>query len=147
MILPMPQVKICKHFAFEELFPRLMIGTMSKEQLRALMDRRILIAADYLRDRFGSCMINDWMFGGTRELCGYRPANCGVGAKNSQHMHGRAIDAHFRDITAYEIRAQMRLDPEQFLAAGITRVEDDVSWLHVDCAATTNSSQIYFFKA
>ena len=137
--------KISKHFTLEEFFSRDLVHGHVPDRLLSYLDPRILTICDYLRDRYGAAIINDWAYGGTREQCGFRLPNSKVGAKCSQHKFGRAADLHFTGITAHEIRTDMKLDQAPFMRAGITAVEDGVSWLHVDCRWIPGNAGILFF--
>ena len=125
----------CKYFKIEELVPKSLFKQYEKEtwKLWALFDDRILREADRLREQYGRCYINNWLWGGKLNNCGYREQNSGVGSNFSQHCFGRALDLHFVDWDIEEIRHSVITDcisnPKKYPIRG---VELNVSWLHID---------------
>lgn len=104
------------------------------ERCFELIDSRIIIAADKLREKFGATYINTWAFGGPRQLSGLRPLNSTIGAKYSQHKFGRALDLTFRDVTVQEVYAYILA--HSWMYPEITCVENIAAtptWLHIDC--------------
>ena len=120
----------CKHFRLEELLPRKFYEEHKHygDRLWLIFDGRGLMTIDEMRDRYGKCYINNWLFGGTLQYCGYRPPECSVGAVLSQHRFGRGFDLHFANVTAEEVRREI-LDGKWPLVKG---VELGVSWVHID---------------
>lgn len=114
-----------------------------------LFDWRILWAADQLRELYGPLVCNDWQWRGEagHKQRGFRLPSTDIGAEFSQHRFGRALDLVPVQVTAAEIREDMRTHPDREAYRHITGVEDDVSWLHIDCrnwpVAVTG---IMFFK-
>ena len=125
------------HFTWPELLPESVYRELELlkrlDRCALLLDERILITADRLRQRYGKLVCNTWPFGGQHQFRGYRPQDCTVGAALSQHRFGRALDLVPVQATAAEIRADIRAHPEMEAFEHITCVEDDVGWLHVDC--------------
>jgi hypothetical protein len=130
-----------KHFCAYEFVPPEVYEALRARSLSYVMDVRTLITADQLRTFFGvPVIINDWYWklqqGVKRSdwltQRGYRPPKSKTGAKYSQHRYGRAIDCTLVGISATEARDVVVNHPSQF--PYITRVEDAVNWLHVDCA-------------
>jgi len=125
----------CKHFKIYELVDP---TTYKNRGQRAweLLDERILIAIDKLREEFGSITINDWKWGGKFKWSGYRSPACKIGAKLSQHRFGRGMDLKFKHFTPQQIRKAMRESPSYF--EEITCVENKTAtWVHIDCRNTT----------
>jgi hypothetical protein len=123
----------CEHFRIGELVPPSYAGQVDADVLWCLLDDRILRSADRLRQRYGKCFVNTWPFGGSLELCGWRPATSPVGARWSDHKWGRALDLHFETVEAAEIRADIRANPWREAFELITAIEADVDWLHIAC--------------
>lgn len=98
-----------------------------------LFDPRILWTADKLRELYGTMNCNTWIWGGTSQYRGWRPFDCGVGADLSQHKFGRALDLVFPNVSAAEIRADIKADKWPVHFNHITCIEDLVGWLHIDC--------------
>lgn len=106
-----------KYFPEKECFPPGMTPNWN------LMDDRILISADQLREIFGPLTCN--ISGFTQ--CGYRTN----GSLTSQHRHGRAMDLHSTIHPYYKMREYILNHPEKF--PFITFLEVDINWLHIDC--------------
>ena len=123
---------IPKYFTLKEFLPQNFYekNKHKGQNLWFLFDERILQAADALREEYGKMVANTWAYGGTHHYRGWRPLNCKVGAEFSQHKYGRALDLvpvfaevdHIRDDIA-----------SREIGAAITCIEEDVSWLHIDC--------------
>ena len=98
-----------------------------------LLDERALRALQDLRDRFGRIRINDYEFGGKYRYSGFRPPECTVGAKLSQHRFGRAFDCKFHDHTAKEVYHHIVDNPEDFpLITTLENIDYTPTWLHMD---------------
>lgn len=125
-----------KNFCAEEFVPPRVFHALGAHRVLLVMDLRILITADAIRDYFGRRVtINNWKWGGDRTLSGFRPADTPIGALWSQHKFGRAIDCLVDDVPAEEARQAILANRRRFPL--ITVIEDDVSWLHVDCRPTS----------
>lgn len=126
-----------KYFQIHELVYPEAIQALG-ERAWILMDDRILRAADWLREEFGSCVVNGKIGDKRFTESGLRHPNTGTGAPWSQHKFGRALDLKFLKVpnkTVYEF-----IMGNQVLARqnGITTVEDisfTTGWLHIDCRA------------
>jgi hypothetical protein len=107
------------------------------EQAWQLMDDRILRGADWLREKFGPCVINGKFGGKGFTESGLRDPFTTTGAKFSQHKFGRALDLKFMKVTCTEVYDYIIRNPTEARANGITTVEDirdtKGQWLHVDC--------------
>lgn len=100
-----------------------------------LFSYQIRYTADRLRQRYGPMIMNDWFWRNENghQYRGYRPLDCKIGAKLSQHKMGNALDAKFRYKKVEDIRVDILNDPNHMDFKYITCVERDISWLHVDC--------------
>lgn len=133
-------------FQLHELVPKDVYQDYPEHILWSVFDPYILMTADGLRRRYGKMVANTWYWGGLNQFRGWRPPWCSIGAPLSMHRFGRAIDLDPVEVTAEEIRDDMRRLPDIILAFKyITRVEDKVSWLHVD-RANVISDEIVFFN-
>jgi hypothetical protein len=107
------------------------------EQAWQLMDDRILRGADWLREKFGPCVINGKFGGKGFTESGLRDPFTTTGAKFSQHKFGRALDLKFMKVTCTEVYDYIIRNPTEARANGITTVEDirdtKGQWVHVDC--------------
>jgi hypothetical protein len=116
------------------------------EQAWQLMDDRILRGADWLREKFGPCVINGKFGGKGFTESGLRDPFTTTGAKFSQHKFGRALDLKFLKVTCTEVYDYIIRNPTEARANGITTVEDirdtKGQWLHVDCRLLPESFPI-----
>lgn len=127
----------CKHFDIRELVPPEIYerrGDASWE----LMDERILMMADEIREKFGRCIINTWHSKSLIKLVGSRRISSGLRIKGSpsysptsQHSFGRALDIITIDTPVDVVRNYILQNPNEF--GFISGVEIGVSWLHIDC--------------
>lgn len=106
-----------KYFSLKECFPKDVKACWS------LMDDRIMMMADELREVFGPL----WVNGRGLTQCGFRTN----GSLTSQHRCGRALDLHSDKVPYFEIRKFILDNPDQFKY--ITFLEVDIDWLHIDC--------------
>ncbi|MBI9113281.1 peptidase M15 [Maridesulfovibrio ferrireducens] len=133
------------HFRIEELVsPEFYEANKSRGELMWLaFDARVLITLDLLRKVYGPLTVNDWLWGGPFKYSGLRSMDCEEGAALSQHKFGRAADAKFKNVTADEVRNDMRkkglLAPENKWSGSrcfdsITCIEEtpNMSWFHFD---------------
>lgn len=125
-----------KHFKAQELVPPSVYNVRGDKSIQ-LFDTNALKLIDWLRDRYGSTTINDWSWGGNFSQSGLRTVEFYGSDESyhksfSQHKYGRAFDLKFKDVSAEEIRTDLKAMWElQGLGFPIT-LEDDVSWVHVD---------------
>jgi hypothetical protein len=118
------------HFKIWELVPPELIN-LPEDYLWGLFDENILIVIDRLRSCLGKPItINNWKSGGQFSLRGFRPKNCTIGAINSPHKQGKGIDFDVKGMTAKEVRDFIMKRQDQF--PEITRMEDKVTWVHID---------------
>ena len=107
-----------------------------------------LIALDNLREFFDAPVtVNTWHTGGSFKYRGYRPPDCKVGAKMSQHRFGNAFDCDIRGYTAEEARRKIIENQNNPLLEKIMRMEGNVGWVHWDCKILAkNIKRIYVFN-
>jgi hypothetical protein len=132
-------MKLTTNFRLEEFITPSLYRLYREYALKEI-DERLPKIAQFIRDRYGvPGTINDWVSGGNYTLSGYRPFNSTIGAPRSQHKYGRAIDYKFLHggPTIEEVLQDIKNHEAEFMACGITRVEEGTStWLHLDCAYT-----------
>ena len=133
-----------KHLIMQEIVPRDLYD-MFKEpaQLFAVFDEQVLMGADWLRNRYGTMTCNNWHIGGDFNWSGFRTVGSPHYSAGSMHSVGKALDLKFSKSSAEEIRADLRTLE---YVPHITRIEDGVTWLHID-TKTTNKNKLHFFKA
>lgn len=123
-----------EHFKVHEVVPQHVYEDRGEKGFQ-LIDDRVLIFADYLRDKFGSVVINDWWWGGKNQWRGFRTAESPYYSQYSQHTTGRALDLIFKHTTAEEVRQWLKNNVDQWQEeTGImsVTVELETSWLHFD---------------
>lgn len=135
-------IYIPTHFIIEELVDE---ETFNKRGQRAweLLDDRLLVTLDRLRERYGRMTINSWKWAGDRSWSGLRTKDSPWYSMYSQHTFGRAADIIFADYTAEQIRQDILDDPDHSDFEYINSFEDGVSWLHID---VRNTNRIKVFK-
>jgi hypothetical protein len=128
-----------KYFALNEVIPATIIAERG-ERAWQLMDDRILMGADWLREKFGPAIINGRFNGKVFTESGLRDPfdTTSKSAKWSQHKFGRAVDMKFLKVTPKEVYDYIIRNPGEARANGITTLEDIAftgTWLHCDCRA------------
>lgn len=136
----------CKRFAIYELVPKElyeMFGVNSYVLWR-LFDENFLMGIDWLADRYSPkhpVKINDWYWGGSFNESGLRIVDHEYYSPTSMHSHCCSGDLKFSNIAAEEIREDLR---QLKYVPLITRVENKVSWLHVDTKPTESKELVFF---
>lgn len=112
------------------------------------MDSRILWTIDATREYFNVPMtVNTWKQGGQYQERGLRLSSSDTGADMSQHKFGRAIDFDLAGMTADVVRAEIKKNYKTEPAFRfITALEENVSWVHIDCRNTNMSDLLLFTK-
>jgi len=91
-----------------------------------------------------SVVINDWKWGGSYNYSGYRPPDCAIGAKESSHRRGIAVDIKIKGYHPERIRDLIRQNfqmlNERFGVTGYEVGTD--TWVHVDFR-WTNIDKLY----
>lgn len=132
-----------KHFSIKEYVPPDIYNELGDGAI-VLLDDRLLRSDDAIREFFGKAVtINNWHLDGRRMFSGYRPPDCRIGARYSQHRFGRASDKIISGISADEARKAILKNRKAFPL--IRSMELGVSWLHTDCRPT-KSDEIFLFK-
>jgi hypothetical protein len=137
-----------KHFIAQEFLPKAIYGMYGDSGLSIFMDARILWTADQIREHYEvPCLINDWHRGGLRGQCGYRERGVVIDSSQcSQHYFGRAIDMIVMGIKSEQVRQDIRDGKLIKEITYVTRIEDDVEWLHLDCASVPGNSIIFIHR-
>lgn len=161
----------CDHFDYRELVDEETANYLGESLCWALlngMGTELLIAMDWLRINFGRMTVNNWHYTRKpkhhpryRQWSGVRLKGTPYyryGSAHSGNHDDLAFDVLFNDYTAQEVRDELtrRVKEGEYVPSAICRIEDDVSWLHVDsrpqidgnrdqyCVGEFNT--IYFFK-
>jgi len=124
-------------FRIEELLPQRFfeLNQTRGRQLWFLFDDRVLITLDRLRQHYDRRMIiNTWLWDEVNPFNyrGFRPSDCEIGVKFSQHRFGRAIDADIDGMQAHEVREDIKKNKSDPVFEFITAVEEGINWVHFD---------------
>lgn len=134
-----------KHFKIEELvYPGLV--ERGEDFAWQFLRPEAIVALDKIREKFGPCTVNNYLWGGPRVASGLRPLVGGVGAVMSLHRFGAAFDVVPQKVTPIEVYEYILKNQGEF--PEIRRLEDAYmtkTWLHFD-VANTQSDQIVTFK-
>lgn len=146
---------IPKYFQLYELLPPelytydMMVSEEARERGFAnYFDEKLLITIDVIRDIIGLPLIcNTWFQDGNRKNCGYRTQTCSVGAAQSQHKLGKAVDLICHKMSAEDMRQKIEENKDKLPYQ--IRIERGTSWLHVDCKESDSNAHknlkiIYF---
>lgn len=142
---------IPKHFKLYELVPEVVYNSENHDILWGQLDSRELWTADALREKYGTCIINDWYWGGEFQESGLRLPNTTTGARWSQHKRGAATDKKFPDANIKDIIEDMKNHPDDPAFRHITTVEEThngetPTWLHTDCRNRKPNGGIVFLQ-
>lgn len=80
--------------------------------------------------------INNWESGGQYQFSGYRPPQCTIGSKTSEHRVFNAIDLKIGKMTGKEMFDWAVKNANKLYELGVRRIEDTSltpTWLHLDC--------------
>jgi len=115
-----------------------------------LLDRDMILIDQFLRERFGTVIINSWKDNNNevdaddRNWSGIRTGDSPYYSYWSQHSFGRASDKIFMKISAEEVRQDIIKNYHQiYLPMGLTCIEANVNWLHSDTRRLLNPGELY----
>jgi len=134
-------MKISKNFSVHEFVPPAIYEQYVDKSIW-FIDPKIVQMAQFIRDRFAvQIIINNYLSGGNYQYSGFRDHHCTIGALNSQHRHGRAIDFRVKGKTPEEVREDIINNFALYQAAGLTTIEAGTpTWIHVDCRFTNQDT-------
>ena len=133
-----------KRFKIQELVPLHLYNLLHEDALWNLFDEGLIKSIDAIKEKFpnGSIIINNYAWSGTRTQSGIRTKDSKYYSEGSMHSVGKAVDMVFTKYTADEVREYILKNQGEF--PFIRRIEEDVSWLHIDCKYTGNDDIITF---
>jgi hypothetical protein len=140
----MKRVQLTKNLWLDEYIPSELYHEFKSKPhiLTGLLDRRLIMADQMLRDHFGPVTINNWWDEGSRNWSGIRTESSSYYSYTSQHTWGRASDKIFKDVTAQEVREYIKGMYEEL---GITCIEENVSWVHSDVRWTRSTELLIVY--
>lgn len=140
----MNRIQISANFFLDEYFPEKVYNKYKNRTniLTYMLDKRLVIADQKLRDKFGPITINNWWDDGDRQYSGLRFPGDQYYSKTSQHSFGRASDKIFKLATAEEVRQYIE---KHWKELGITSIEKGVSWVHSDVRYILNQINLHSY--
>jgi hypothetical protein len=140
----MNRITLTDNFFLDEYISKELYLKFEKKPhiLIGLLDRRLVMADQMLREQFGPVIINNWWNGGERNWSGVRTSDSPYYSLTSQHSYGRASDKIFTDATAEEVRKYIKGMYEEL---GITCIEENVSWVHSDVRWTQSTELLLVY--
>lgn len=126
-----------KYFQLQEVVPASVIQARGEKGWE-LMDDRILMGGDWLREKHGSCVINGKIGDHVFKESGLRDPLTDTGAKFSQHKFGRALDLKFLKTdtkTVYNFILENQAEARRNGITTIEDIKDAPTWIHIDCRA------------
>jgi hypothetical protein len=134
-----------RHFSIRELVSPAVYKQHGNDAW-SMLDERLIITLDAIRERFGATIVNDWAWGGSFRYRGLRAAvdypelkRQGIYLRNSYHNKGKAADMHFRSTSVTTARKYILSHPDEFpFVKGV----EVAPWLHID---VRNSDRVVVF--
>ena len=133
-----------RYFKLKELVPLKLYNLLHEEVLWNMFDEGIIKSIDTIKEKFpnGSIMINNYAWSGLRTQSGIRTKDSKYYSEGSMHSIGKAVDMVFSKYTTDEVREYILKNQDQF--PHIRRIEEKVSWLHIDCKYTGQKEIVTF---
>ena len=135
-------MKVSEHFYIQEFVPEEIYSKYGDKSIWFVSNQTIDLV-EFIRNWFElPIFINTWHMkkpllqndGSPFQYSGFRPPDCKVGSKLSQHRFGRAADIKMLDVDYEQIRNEIRASYAHFQEWGLTTIEKDTpTWLHIDC--------------
>ena len=136
----------CDHFIIQELVPKLSYDTWG-EKCWEFLDPQALRMIDGIWMHFGvPIYVNNWYWGGNSQYRGLRPPYVKKYANHSPHRFGKGFDLIIKGIKADDAREEIVSHKNSILLKYITRMEVNITWLHVDCNNVPDHERIVLFE-
>jgi len=145
--------KLTKNLWLHEYIPEKLYKQYCERKphyLVGLIDKRLVIVDQFMRDRFGPVIINSWkdyndvVDEDDRNWSGIRTPNSPYYSFTSQHSWGRASDKIFLKVIAEEVRTDIIENYDKlYKPLGLTTIEDNVSWVHSDVRMLIKPGKLY----
>lgn len=137
------------HFRVEELVDKKTFLSYGDSAV-LFLSFSALKALEGLREFLGvPLIVNTWHRGGVFEFSGYRPIDCPIGSRHSQHRTGNAFDVKPRGMSIEDAYNKILADKDNPLLTHITRIEDikyTPTWIHIDCKDVGEGERIKIIK-
>lgn len=144
-------MKISADFDIREFVPEATWKRHGRKSIR-FIDPKVIAIAQHLRDLTNApVVINNWdNYSLVKyEFSGYRPPTTRIGAKESQHRFGRAIDVKVGGMKTRDVYNLVMAHSGEFLKLGLTTIEDvefTPTWLHLDCRNIGDKKELLIIK-
>lgn len=144
---------IKEYFDTEELFCRHVAKAHGAKSWNFL-DPRLLAALLHIREGIGKPIyVNNWQIGGNLSQRGFRCNLCEiVSTKTKQgilyasaHSRGQAVDFTVNGMSAESVRQWIKSHASELPYP--VRLEEGVTWVHLDVATDGSSGKVTTFKA
>lgn len=145
--------RIKKYFDIEELVCK-HVFKKHGEYAWEFFDERLLETLLTIREKIGMPIyVNNWQVGGNLTQRGLRCNMCQLVREKSDlekvymstHMQGNGIDFDVKGMSAAEVRGW--IIKNQILLPYPVRLEDGVSWVHLDLRTDGSKGKVVLFKA
>lgn len=141
----MKRLKVSQNFYLDEFVcPELYnkFGFNSQWFIR----KELIAICQYIRTHINKpLVINNWFNGGNYAYSGLRPLSGGVGAFNSLHRYGAAVDIKVQGRTSAQVYLFIKEHWEALNKIGLTTLENikhTPTWVHLDCRNTTSKELV-----
>jgi hypothetical protein len=136
----MKRIQVTPNFYLDEFIDPTTYAARGEKSI-ALMDHRMIIFAQWLRETLGKPItINNWATGGQYRESGLRVFNTTTGAKWSQHKFGRAVDIKCAAATPKQLFSVIKAHEDYLIKRQICTTIENIDltpkWLHCDCRFT-----------
>ena len=124
-----------------------------KDTAWQFFDARLLITIDRMREKLGKPMfVNNWDSGGEFDERGFRCLKCSIVQNKimsnemyvSPHMTGQGIDFDVQGLVSSEVREYIIKNKN--LWPYPLRLENNVSWIHLDTRDTFTGEKVILFN-
>lgn len=121
----------CEYFKAYELVPEQLYKLRGEKALE-LLDRELLVALDFVREKLGKVTVNTWKSGGVFQYRGIRTPECPQYSVTSQHSYGKGVDFDVADMTAAEVNQWLIDNRNEPQLRAISFIEMGMNWTHMD---------------
>lgn len=128
------QMYKCKYFKINELVHPDLLKQFGEAKCWMFFDERLLRFIDWLREQYGSIVINS----ATLKNCGARPIGTSVGAGFSAHKLWRAFDCHIVNI---EKKAKNKKEKANLYKEVRQRILKEKDWSFICFETTTENKE------
>lgn len=129
------RVQVTENFYLDEFIHPVIYAARGAKSIQ-LIDHRMILLAQFIRDNMGPIFINTWATGGDRKNSGLRYWKEPLGATWSQHYFGNAFDCVSPQYKPKDIHEFLLANQDQLIERGwlttLEALKDTPTWTHVD---------------